>query len=139
MDAGFSHGASMPTALSTIPHIYNNILILQRGDGYWNATAMCRANGKLWGNYWRNQETQEFLAELASVMRIRITELVQVRQGGEPTLQGTWVHRRVAIHLANGVAPASPSASTDGWRNCCFLAGLNWPPNNQRSNRTRPA
>ena len=52
----------MPTALSTIPqHAADNILILQRGDGYWNATAMCRANGKLWGNYSRSTEPRSSL------------------------------------------------------------------------------
>jgi hypothetical protein len=90
---------------STIPHLYNGVLILQRGDGYWNATAMCQANGKRWNDYWRLQETQEFLAELSSVAGIPATELVQVRQGGNPQLQGTWVHRRVAIDLARWCNP----------------------------------
>jgi hypothetical protein len=48
-----------------IEHVYNGVTVLQREDGYWNATAMCRANGKLWADYWRNRTTQEFLAELS--------------------------------------------------------------------------
>jgi len=99
---------------SAIPHLYNGILILQRGDGYWNATAMCKANDKLWGNYWRNEQTQEFLQALSSDMRIRITELVQVRQGGNPVLQGTWVHRRVAINLAQWCNPVF-AVRVSGW------------------------
>jgi hypothetical protein len=55
----------MSQLVSTIPHLYNGVLILQGGDGYWNATTMCRANGKLWADYWRNQTTQEFMAELS--------------------------------------------------------------------------
>jgi hypothetical protein len=43
------------TALPVIPHIYNGVTILQRGDGYWNATEMCRANEKLWADYWRKK------------------------------------------------------------------------------------
>ena len=40
------------------------------------------------------------MTELSAVVRIRISELVQIRQGGNPQLQGTWAHRRVAIDLA---------------------------------------
>jgi hypothetical protein len=102
------------TALSTIPHVYNNVVILQCGDGYWNATAMCKANRKLWADYWRNSSTQEFLGELSSVMGIPITELVQVRHGGPPSLQGTWVHRRVAIDLARWLSPPF-AVWVNGW------------------------
>ncbi|HEY7329367.1 MAG TPA: KilA-N domain-containing protein [Gemmataceae bacterium] len=97
---------------SPISHIYNDVVILQRGDGYWNATAMCQANGKRWHNYYRNQETQEFLEALAAEMRIPVARiratgkvlddigLVDIIHGGPPILQGTWVHRRVALDLA---------------------------------------
>jgi len=61
---------------------------------------MCRAAKKLWGNYRQNQTTQEFLEALAPVIGIPITELIQTVRGGNPSLQGTWVHSRVAIHLA---------------------------------------
>ena len=38
-------------------------------------------------------------------MRIRISELVQSAKGGNPELQGTWVHPYVAIHLAQWLSP----------------------------------
>lgn len=38
-------------------------------------------------------------------MGFPITELVQSIQGGNPTLQGTWVHPQVAIHLAQWLSP----------------------------------
>lgn len=85
---------------SIAPRIWNGVTILLTGDGYLDATAMCRANGKLWGHYWENKSTQEFLAALSVDMGIPISELVRVRKGGSVILQGTWVHRRVAIHLA---------------------------------------
>ena len=66
---------------------------------------MCRAAGKLWGNYWRNDSTQYFLVELEIDMRIRISELVQVVKGGHPHMQGTWVHPHAAIHLAQWLSP----------------------------------
>jgi hypothetical protein len=116
----------MATGISTIPHLYNGVLILQRGDGYWNATAMCQANGKRWNNYLRNQETQEFLAELSREMQIPVARiratgattdeigLVDTVQGGPSSLQGTWVHRRVAIDLARWCSPAF-AVRVNGW------------------------
>ena len=70
------------------------------GDGYFNATAMCKAAGKLSGDYFRQKRTKRFLDNLETVMGIPITELAHQVRGGQPELQGTWVHPRVAIHLA---------------------------------------
>ncbi|MBJ7535064.1 KilA-N domain-containing protein [Rhodomicrobium vannielii ATCC 17100] len=89
-----------------IPHTLEGEIINQRiKDGYVNATAMCNAARKLWGNYRRNEATQEFLDELSTDMRIRISELIQSVKGGKPELQGTWVHPKVAIHLAQWLSP----------------------------------
>jgi hypothetical protein len=66
---------------------------------------MCRANVKLWRHYWENQSTQAFVTELSAVIGIPLMELVQTRQGGNPQLQGTWVHRRVALDLARWLSP----------------------------------
>jgi hypothetical protein len=80
---------------------YNSVTIYQRpSDRYLDATGMCKANGKLWADYWRLDSTQEFMGELTSVMGLPHNELVQIRRGGVPAEQGTWVHPRVAVHLA---------------------------------------
>jgi len=89
-----------------IPHmIEGEVISLRAKDGYVHATAMCKAAGKLWNNYWRNDATQAFLEELSAVTRIRVTELIQQVRGGTPELQGTWVHHKVAIHLAQWLSP----------------------------------
>lgn len=93
----------MTTAI--IERDFEGTRIVQRADGYWDATAMCKACGKLWGNYWRNKSTQEYMEELAASMRIRIDELVQSREGPPDLGGGTWVHRHVAIHLAQWLLP----------------------------------
>lgn len=72
----------------------------RRADGYLNASALCKAAGKLWADYRRLDGSERYLTELEAVMGIPITELVQVRQGGRPDEQGTWVHPNVAVHLA---------------------------------------
>lgn len=63
-----------------------------------NATEMAVANGKLITDFLRLQTTKEYLEELSSVMGIPITDLVIVKQGGKR--QGTWVHSKVAIRIA---------------------------------------
>ena len=74
-------------------------------DGYVNATAMCKAAGKNFADYNRLSSTKAFIEELSADMGFPITELVQSAQGGNPTLQGTWVHPQVAIHLAQWLSP----------------------------------
>jgi len=89
-----------------IDRLADNDVISQRvTDGYINATAMCRASGKLMGDYLRLSTTKAFLSELSSDMGIPISELVQSIRGGLPYLQGTWVHPQVAINLAQWLSP----------------------------------
>ena len=102
-------------------------------DGYFNATAMCKAAEKLFGNYYQLKSTKAFLVQLESVIGIPITakttdtlkvleaetlisvsELVQRVRGGRPELQGTWVHPRVAIHLATWLSLEFETLVT-GW------------------------
>jgi hypothetical protein len=66
---------------------------------------MCQAHGKLWNDYARNQRTQEFLAELSVDIGYPISKLVQVQKGGNRLQQGTWVHRLVAVYLAQRCSP----------------------------------
>jgi hypothetical protein len=88
-------------AMSIIKHEYNGLHIPQRPtDGYVNATAMCKASGKLLGDYLRLKSTKEYFEALAPSMGIPITALVQVFQGGnDQDEQGTWVHPEVAVDL----------------------------------------
>lgn len=89
-----------------IDRLADNEVVTQRvTDGYFNATAMCKAAGKRINNYTRLPTTSDFIKELSSVTRIRATDLVQTVQGGPPHLQGTWVHPQVAINLAQWLSP----------------------------------
>ena len=93
-------------AFPVIKHEIGSELINQRAkDGYINATAMCKAVGKPLANYRVNQSTKDFLEALSSDIGIPISELIQSLRGGNPDLQGTWVHPRVAIHLAQWLSP----------------------------------
>lgn len=98
--------AGFQIALPLVQYELETEVIHQRiKDGYVNATAMCKAGGKAWADYNRLGVTQAFYGALVADMGIPITELVQSVRGGDPTLQGTWVHPQVAINLAQWLSP----------------------------------
>jgi len=86
-------------SLTLIQHQVNNSVIAQReSDGYINATELCKAAGKRWYNYVRNETSGQFIRALEAKTQISALELIQ-----EVTIAGvtaTWVHPKVAIHLA---------------------------------------
>lgn len=96
----------MQQHLDLIPHKVGTDLVCQRpSDGYINATAMCQAVGKRVNDYGRLGTTAAFLQALSADTGIPVTELVQTLSGGEPHLQGTWVHPDVAVNLAQWCSP----------------------------------
>ena len=92
--------------LELIKHIEDGTTIYQRAtDGYVNATAMCKAAGKLGADYYRLVSTKEFITELSSTMGIPIDLLVRKIMTGENEIRGTWIHPQVAIHLGQWLSP----------------------------------
>lgn len=92
--------------LALLPHSYQGSLIQQRAsDGYINATAMCKAAGRLWGHYSENAGTKAFLAALQGSIGNPIDPVVQSVMTGANETRGTWVHPQVAIHLAQWLSP----------------------------------
>lgn len=99
-------------------HFYNNNAIDQLAQetrftkfnvpaGYVNATQMCKASGKLWGNYAQLDSTKAYWEALSSDIGIPISELVLTIRGGndeQRRSQGTWVHPEIAIDLAQWVS-----------------------------------
>ncbi len=98
--------AEFQIALPLVQYELEREVIHQRvRDGYVNATAMCKAAGKSWADYNRLGATQAFLTALSVDMGIPISGIVHSIRGGDPTLQGTWVHPQVAINLAQWLSP----------------------------------
>lgn len=105
----------MQLSFDLIPHRVGRDIIQQRAkDGYINATAMCQAAGRPWSRYWESKPSREFAEALASDIGIPISELIQSIKGGDPSLQGTWVHPRVAVHLAQWLSPEF-AVKVSGW------------------------
>ncbi|PPT93471.1 DNA-binding protein [Xanthomonas arboricola pv. arracaciae] len=91
--------------LTLIQRQVENTWVEQRQvDGYINATSMCQAAGRLFGDYRRNAPTEAFLQELSTDMGIPISALIQIVKGGAAQ-QGTWVHPNVATNLAQWLSP----------------------------------
>lgn len=103
----------------------NNIdIIARKEDGYINLTAMCKAGKKLISHYMENKQTKAFLQALSKSMNITISELVIIHKGGNPKLQGTWGHRRVAYHLAQWIS-ADFAVAVSEWLEEWILIGNN--------------
>lgn len=79
---------------------WNSRQIRQREDGYLSATDMCQACGKQFSEWKRLKATIEYLNALGSFTGIHKEKLIYSIQGGIPQKQGTWVHYKVAVYLA---------------------------------------
>ncbi len=86
---------------------FNNNAIRQRSnDGYFDATAMCKATGKLFGHYKPLDSTQAFVDALSTDIGIPISLLIESKKGNTVKFdQGTWVHPYIAINLAQWCSP----------------------------------
>lgn len=86
----------------------------RRTDGYVNATAMCKANGKHWNNYFQTDRATTYLEALSRSLGIQVTSLYIAKPG-----EGTWVHPQVAVDLSRWI-----SAPFAVWMDQWFLEEL---------------
>ena len=94
---------------------WNDAPITRRdSDGFADATAMCRANGKEWSNYRQNERTTDYVQALAASLGIPAEQLVITTTTGPNHLRGTWVHPRLAVDLARWLSPQF-AVWMDGW------------------------
>ena len=118
-----SHPAAPVTSMNhpaLVSRSWNGTPISRRiTDGYVNATAMCRANGKQWSKYRESDRCQTYLDALAETSEIRMFDLIESRQGQGG---GTWVHPQVAVDLARWIS-APFAVWMDGW----FLESMGQP------------
>ncbi|MGA1023577.1 MAG: KilA-N domain-containing protein [Aquiluna sp.] len=95
--------------------IWNETSITRRvTDGYVNATAMCKANGKHLPHYMANERTSEYLQALSGSVGIPTDLLRQTITTGQNHLRGTWIHPRLAVDLARWISPDF-AVWVDGW------------------------
>ena len=81
---------------------------IRPGDGYVDATKLCKSAGKEWKHYFENRWTKSFLVELSASVGSPTVDKSHVRNGG----RHTWVYHQVALHLAMWCSPKSAVAVT---------------------------
>ena len=97
--------------------------IARRVDGFVNATAMAKANGRHLPHYLANERTREYQRALSGSVGIPTDLLIQSTTTGPNDLRGTWIHPRLAVDLARWISPAF-AVWMDGW----FLESIQAPP-----------
>jgi len=94
---------------------WNGVEIRRRpSDGYVNATAMCKAYGKLFNDYGRLDRTTQYVRALSRSTGFPVDLLIQMITTGPNELRGTWVHPRIAVDLARWLHPEF-AVMMDGW------------------------
>ena len=86
---------------------------LRKSDGYVNATKLCRSAGKLFGEYHLLKSTRSLLRVLRASIGAT-ADPIHIIKTGPNHLRGTWVHPRVATHLAMWISP-SFAAKVTAW------------------------
>jgi len=86
----------------------SEFIIPLREDGYIFATGLCKAAGKLVGNWLRLKETKKLQKELENNFDIhnRITKIIEVYKAGNKYNQGTWIHPDLGLQLAQWCSPS---------------------------------
>ena len=86
----------------------NEITFQNSGNVMVNATQMAKAFGNSKRpQFWINtQQSKDYIDALSEARNIATADLVQVKQGGNPQLQGTWMHQDVALEFARWLSPA---------------------------------
>lgn len=95
---------------------WNGSTIRHRDNGYLSATDMCKACNKLFADWSRLDSSKEYLKALENRRYgdLHNGKYVVTIRGGIPEVQGTWVHRKVAIRLAQWLDP-NFAIQVDDW------------------------
>ncbi|MCK5876866.1 MAG: KilA-N domain-containing protein [Candidatus Marithrix sp.] len=98
------------TTQNLISRDFHGITIRQRSDGYFDATSMCKATGKLFKDYCRLKSTQEYLDVFSLKGGIPLFKIIEVKSG---RYGGSWIHPKASINLAQWCSPEFAVMVTD--------------------------
>jgi hypothetical protein len=90
------------TVTVTKPLELNGIAVLTREDGFVHATQLCKAGGKLFGDWKRLESTTELINALSLNEEIPIIKLLTTTAG---RYGGSWIHPDLAVQLAQWISP----------------------------------
>ena len=84
------------------------------GNARINMTQMAKPFGKRPADWLKYDEAKEYISAIAVVRNIVTADLIEVRQGGTPEMQGTWCNdRRIALRFAQWLSPEFSVAVDD--------------------------
>jgi hypothetical protein len=107
LPAAWRDAAQEPAAAALEVREWQGTPIQRRpADGYVNATAMCKANGKRWGKFRESAQCEAYIQALAAEDRISVFALVDSQRGGAGAGGSTWIHPDLATELARWISPA---------------------------------
>lgn len=93
-----------------IVRAWNGTQIPRRStDGYMNATAMAKAGGKQWSDYFRTDRATTYMEALSRNSGIPVTSLYVSKPA-----EGTWIHPRLSVDFARWISPDF-GVIQDGW------------------------
>jgi len=92
----------------------NGITVLSREDGFINATALCKAGGKQFNDWYRLEKTKLFLNALSSSTGHPVDILIHIITNMKNEFRGTWVHPRIAVNIAQWISPLF-DVQVSGW------------------------
>ncbi len=101
------------TTQQLITRDFHGATIRQRFDGYLNATDMCQANGKRFGDYKRLKNTKEFFNALSRLVGIPTDLIIQITRKGLNNKRGIWIEPHAAINLAQWCSPEFAALVSD--------------------------
>ena len=85
-----------------------------RGNARINMTQMAKPFEKTPKDWLRTSEANDYISVIAVRLKCLTAELVEVRQGGTPEMQGTWCNdRRIALRFAQWLSPEFSVAVDD--------------------------
>lgn len=73
-------------------------------DDYWDATAMCRVAEKRFNDWATSEPAKRYLEHVSCTTGIPVVQLVASKALRPDLGGGTWVHEKVAMHLAHWVS-----------------------------------
>lgn len=87
----------------------------RKSDGFWSATDMCKIGKKKFKDFYRLNQTKEYLNLVAGVLDMSQDQLIEVKKGNSSKFsQGSWIHPRIATYLASWISPLF-AVKIGGW------------------------
>jgi hypothetical protein len=77
---------------------------IRQEDGFINATAICKAGGKRFNNWYRLETTKKIIKKISVINNINQEKIIIIISKGPNNLRGSWIHPDLAVQLAQWIS-----------------------------------